>query len=72
MDVIDVLGRGEAGGADVELVVKTFYALCPDFNKLLPKSLSDLRDLFAAFPGTFEVSPQGSVRCVADFDDPQP
>ena len=71
-DVIDVLGRGEAGGADVELVVKAFYALCPGFNKLLPKGLSGLRDLFAAFPGTFAVSPQDKVRCAAPFDDPLP
>ena len=70
-DVMGVLGDGEGGGADVDLVARVFYALCPGFNKLLPKGLANLRDLFAAFPGTFEVS-SGKVRCVAPFDDPRP
>ena len=70
-DVIGVLGDGEDGGADVDLVVRMFYAICPDFNKKLPKGLSNLGELFAAFPGTFEVS-SGKVRCVAPFGDPRP
>ena len=71
-DVIEVLNDREGGGADVDLVVKVFYSLFPGFNKLLPKGLSNLRDLFVAFPGTFEVSSDGKVRCVAAFDDPEP
>ena len=71
-DVIEVLNDREGGGADVDLVVKVFYSLCPGFNKLLSKGLSNLRDLFVAFPGTFEVSSDGKVRCVAPFDDPEP
>ena len=71
-DVIDVLGCGEEGGADVELVVKAFYSLCPGFNRMLPKGLSRLEDLFRAFPGTFEVSREGKVRCLAPFENPEP
>lgn len=71
-DVIDVLGRGEAGGADVDLVERAVYSLCPEFRKVLPRGLRSLRDLLAAFPGTFEVSSEGRVRCLAAFDDPRP
>ena len=71
-DVMGVLGDGEDGGADVDLVARVFYSLCPGFNTLLPKGLRNLQDLFAAFPGTFEVSSEGKVRCVTPFDDPRP
>lgn len=71
-DVMGVLGDGEKGGANVDLVAEVFYSLCPGFNKLLPKGLANLRDLSAAFPGTFEVSSEGKVRCAAPFDDPRP
>ena len=70
-DVIDVLGDHK-GGADVDLTARVFYSLCPGFNKLLPKGVRNLGDLFAAFPGTFEVSPERKVRCVAPFGDPRP
>ena len=71
-DVMGILGDGEGGGADADLVARVFCSLCPGFNKLLPKGLGNLGDLFAAFPGTFEVSPERKVRCVAPFDDPRP
>ena len=61
-DVIGVLGDGEDGVADVALIAEVLYSLYPGFNKLLPKGLANLRDLFAAFPGTFEVS-RRTERC---------
>ena len=71
-DVMGVLDDGDGAGADVDLVVKVFYSLCPGFNKLLPNGLSSLRELFAAFPGTFKVSAEGKVRCLTRFENPAP
>lgn len=72
VDVMGVLGDGEDGGAEAALVAEVFYSLCPGFNRLLPKGLANLQDLFTAFPGTFEVSAAGKVRCLTPFDDPRP
>ena len=71
-DVIDALADPHGGHTDVDTLKEVFYALCPAFNRRLPKGIPTLHDFLTAFPGTFDTSTPGTVRCLAPFDNPDP
>lgn len=62
-DVIDALADPHSGRTDVDTLKKIFYALCPAFNRRLPKGIPTLSDFLAAFPGTFDTSTPGGFPC---------